>query len=262
VFVNLLINAAQAITDPIAERNEIRVRCSTNEAGCALIEVSDTGRGIAPENMSRIFEPFFTTKPVGVGTGLGLSICHGIVTQLGGEIQVESRLGRGSTFRVLLPPCDDAARLGGRERRGEEPPGSRGRVLVIDDEPMVGAAVARTLAPHHDVTTVSTARAALEHLEADPRFDVVLCDLMMPGMTGMELHARLSASAPALTERMIFLTGGAFTPHAREFLDRVPNPRLEKPFESEALRSVVSALVYRAPPASTGQDTPVPPRPQ
>ncbi|HEX9052742.1 MAG TPA: PAS domain S-box protein, partial [Anaeromyxobacter sp.] len=104
VLVNLLINAAQAIPEGRAAENVVRVSTSTAPDGRAVVEVSDTGVGIAPEILPRIFDPFFTTKAAGVGTGLGLSICHGIVTQLGGEISVESTPGRGSTFRVALPP--------------------------------------------------------------------------------------------------------------------------------------------------------------
>jgi PAS domain S-box-containing protein len=106
VFVNLLINAAQAMTEGHANENRIRVACFSAPDERVVVEVADTGCGIAPENQARIFEPFFTTKPVGVGTGLGLSVCHGIVERLHGEITVESRLGQGATFRVLLPRAD------------------------------------------------------------------------------------------------------------------------------------------------------------
>jgi signal transduction histidine kinase len=105
VLVNLLINAAQAIPEGRAAENVVCATTGTAPDGRARIEISDTGSGIAPELLGQIFDPFFTTKPVGVGTGLGLSICHGIVAALGGEIQVESAAGKGSTFRVLLPPA-------------------------------------------------------------------------------------------------------------------------------------------------------------
>jgi signal transduction histidine kinase len=103
VFLNLLINAAQAIPEGHVDRNEIRVTVRVEEPGRVQIAVRDTGSGIAPEHRARLFDPFFTTKPVGIGTGLGLSICHGIVTALGGEIDVESEVGKGSTFRMTLP---------------------------------------------------------------------------------------------------------------------------------------------------------------
>ncbi|HEX5746659.1 MAG TPA: ATP-binding protein [Archangium sp.] len=103
VFLNLLINAAHAIPPGQAARNEIRISTRMGGPRHVVVEVSDTGCGIPPENLERIFHPFFTTKPVGVGTGLGLSVCHGIITALGGEISVRSEVGRGTTFSVNLP---------------------------------------------------------------------------------------------------------------------------------------------------------------
>jgi signal transduction histidine kinase len=111
VFLNLLLNAAQAIAPGQAQHQEIRLstREDAEDPGLLVVEVSDTGRGIAPEHLERIFEPFFTTKPVGVGSGLGLSICHGIITAHGGKISVESTPGRGTTFRVSLPLASASA---------------------------------------------------------------------------------------------------------------------------------------------------------
>ncbi len=248
VLLNLLINAAQAIAGGRAGENVVRAATATAPDGRAAVEISDTGSGIAPEVLPRIFDPFFTTKPVGVGTGLGLSICHGIVSSLGGEIEVDSRLGQGSTFRVLLP----AARPAEEPAVPHEAPATlrapRGRILVVDDEALVGRAVSRILATQHEVVTHTSARAALEDLAGDAAgFDLVLCDLMMPDMTGMELYAKVRDIAPVLAERTVFLTGGAFTPGAREFLARVPNARIEKPFEPDALRALVArVLAHRA----------------
>jgi len=239
VFLNLLINAAQAIPEGQADRHRIRVACRP-EGSRVLVEVSDTGAGIAEEHLLRIFEPFFTTKPVGIGTGLGLSVCHGIVTAIGGDITVESRPG-ATTFRVVLPA------IAASPATAEVPPRppvlrARARVLVVDDEPMVARAIARTLS-EHDVTVLHSGAAALERLRQDVGFDVVLCDLMMPELNGMELHERLRLEVPAASERMVFMTGGAFTPQARDFLARVPNARVDKPFEPAALRALVDGLV-------------------
>jgi CheY-like chemotaxis protein len=121
------------------------------------------------------------------------------------------------------------------------PPGAA-RVLRVDDEPLVGRAVARILSPPHRVTVVTSGEEALERLSRE-RYDVVLCDLMMPGLTGMDLHQRLEERWPELAARVIFLTGGAFTEGAQAFLARVPNPRLEKPFEPGGLRQVVAAAL-------------------
>jgi signal transduction histidine kinase len=104
VFLNLVLNAVQAIPPGQVERHELRIAIRQDEdPEHILVEVSDTGSGIAPEHLERIFEPFFTTKPIGSGSGLGLSICHSIITAHGGQLSVESALGRGTTFRVRLP---------------------------------------------------------------------------------------------------------------------------------------------------------------
>ncbi|MFL5352000.1 ATP-binding protein [Archangium sp.] len=244
VFLNLLVNAAQAIpSDGDADHHEIRVTTRMAGPGKVAVEVSDTGAGIAPELMGRIFDPFFTTKPPGVGTGLGLSICHNLITAMGGEMHVHSDLGKGTTFQVLLP-----AALTPEEpvREASVPAvtgGPRGRVLVIDDEPMLCSAVERILRPHHDVVFTTLAAEVLPRLEAGEHFDLILCDLMMPRMNGMDFHAALHRLRPELTGRVIFLTGGAFTAQARTFLERVPNRRVEKPFDARALLAVTREVL-------------------
>jgi CheY-like chemotaxis protein len=238
VFLNLLVNAAQALPEGQAERNEIRVTTQL-DAGWVVVEISDTGMGIAPESLGRVFEAFFTTKAVGSGTGLGLAICQRIVTDLGGQLTVTSQLGQGTCFRVVLPVAtrDDpeiaAAPL------HEAPAARRGKILVVDDEEMVLRAVKRSLARDHDVEVVLTGAEALALCAGGRRFDLVLCDLMMPVMTGMDLYRELSRVVPQQAARMIFLTGGAFTPDGRSFLSEPPKENIEKPFDSANLRAIV-----------------------
>ena len=239
VVVNLLVNAAHAIPEGAADRNEVRVSSRTAADGAAIVEVSDTGAGIPPEVRARIFEPFFTTKPVGRGTGLGLSVCHGIVTGLGGRIEVESEVGVGSTFRLVLPAAGPAAAPEQRART-PAPPAARARILVVDDEPLIGSTIRRVLAAH-EVIPVTAAREALARIRGGERFDLILCDLMMPELTGMDLHAILAAERPALARRMVFVTGGAFTDRAREFLERSGAPQITKPFAPQDLRDGVRA---------------------
>lgn len=240
VFLNLVINAAQAIPEGRTKNNEICISTSTEPNGGVVIEIADTGSGMPPEVLRRLFTPFFTTKPLGVGTGLGLSICHGIISGFGGSIDVKSEVGKGTTFRISLPPArielSDEARpvaLPMSARR-------RGRILVVDDEPMIAKAVQRTLSSEHDVVAIVSADEALKRIVAGERFDVILCDLMMPQMTGMDLHAELSRVAQEQADRMIFLTGGAFTSRARAFLDETPNQRVEKPFDGLHLRALIN----------------------
>jgi PAS domain S-box-containing protein len=250
VFLNLLLNAAQAIPEgEPPERHEVAVRIRGREPGQVVVEVRDTGAGMAPDVLSRVFDPFFTTKPVGEGTGLGLSICHGIIESMGGTISVESTPGRGSTFRVVLramevpedvPTRTDLRTVG----PAAAPP--RARVLVVDDEPNVTSSLRRALSSEHDVATANSARDALKLLTQDRGFDIILCDLMMPGMTGMDLYAELYKTAPEVAGRVVFMTGGAFTPRAVSFLQDVPNPKIGKPLNLEELRMLVSRRAFEA----------------
>ncbi|QDE93651.1 histidine kinase [Myxococcus xanthus] len=400
VFLNLLINAAQALPEGQAGSNEVRLVTRRGPDGRVVTEVRDTGSGISPELLGRIFDPFYTTKPVGVGTGLGLSLCHAYLTAMGGTIAVDSEAGRGSVFRVTLRAAAEAQRAGGdgasveppatSERgvpgaavpvtpassgdiatvpdvsvehgvaasdattmrlRGDAAPraeldstprvsaperaqgagwsitppqakstagraadsaalaasqenggrmaaqdasvtsgmprssdagpvgshpgapssthasadgsppdrmgedgrlsateaATRGRVLVVDDDALVSGAIRRTLARENDVDVLVSARRALEKLTGtEARYDVVLCDLMMPEMTGMDLYDALAQVDSRAAERIVFITGGAFTATARTFLERVANPRVEKPFDPEALRQLVRSEVARA----------------
>jgi two-component system cell cycle sensor histidine kinase/response regulator CckA len=240
VLVNLLVNASHAIEPGHAERNEVRVVAGTNEHGWAFIDVRDTGKGIAPAVMGKIFDPFFTTKPVGVGTGLGLSICRGIITSLGGHLKVESELGAGTTCHVSLPPApaerlklEPRTELASRER-------GRGRILAIDDEEMLLRAITRVLEDDgHSVVGCKRAQDALAMIEGGAQFEVILCDLMMPQMTGTEFYEALLAMRPDLASRVVFVTGGASSAKVQAFLDAVPNPQITKPYKAESLRESV-----------------------
>ncbi|MBI3891887.1 MAG: PAS domain S-box protein [Candidatus Wallbacteria bacterium] len=242
VLLNLIVNAAQAIPEGAAEQNEIRLLTAMRDGRVAL-EVRDSGSGITQENVDRIFEPFFTTKPVGQGTGLGLSICRQIVETFGGEIQVESSVGRGSTFRVLLPPSVGDRPAAAAEAMPASAPLRRGRILIVDDEGPIAQLASRALQTEHDVTTVGYARSALTLLDSGERYDIIFCDLLMPEMTGMELHAQILERWPEQAGRMVFTTGGAFTPQAQAFLERVPNRRIDKPFTGDRLRELAAELV-------------------
>lgn len=245
VLVNLLINAAHAIPDGNAENHTIRVSTRDGEAGAVVVEVSDSGNGIAPADLGRIFDPFFTTKPVGEGTGLGLSICHGIIHGWGGELTVESRVGKGSTFRMLLPAAQAPADPVTPPQLAAEAP-VRARVLVVDDEISVCSAVRRLLSDAHEVVTIMDARDALTTLASGVTFDVILTDLMMPDLCGMDFLAELQRIAPAQATRVVFMTGGAFTTRAQEFLTAQAPEVLEKPFDADTLGQVIQRRM-RAP---------------
>lgn len=242
VFLNLLVNALQAL--PEGGDNELRVRVTAPDDSTVVVEIIDTGEGIAPEFLSRVFDPFFTTKPVGVGTGLGLFVCQGIVSSLGGTLSLSSEVGKGTTVRVSLP----ALTLPSDRIPSAPPPASaaaRGaRVLVVDDEPPLGRALTAALLGEHDVVCATSGEAALERLASDDRFDVILCDLMMPDLDGMELWKRVRAARPDLADRFVFITGGAFSPEATAFLDE-GRPHLEKPFDMPKLRALLRKRAQR-----------------
>ncbi|WP_205519761.1 hybrid sensor histidine kinase/response regulator [Pyxidicoccus caerfyrddinensis] len=261
VVVNLLVNALQALPERPAEENEVRVSLRPGRPGQVELEVADNGHGISPEVQRRIFDPFFTTKPVGEGTGLGLSICLTLVQAMGGRIDVSSTPGRGSSFRVVLPASvADVAAPGastgatpvmstvtntvtGARQRAPRPVMPRRRLLLIDDEPSVGSSVSRLVRDVYEVRAVQGAREALQLLSDGERFDAILCDLMMPGMSGMDFVVELERMAPDLVLRTGLMTGGAFTPQAREFVGRHSRGLLEKPFEREGLCTFVEHLL-------------------
>jgi PAS domain S-box-containing protein len=240
VFLNLLVNAAQSIEEGHATSNEVEITVSEG-ADAVLVEVRDTGKGIPEAILPNIFDPFFTTKHDAGGTGLGLSVCHRIVASAGGDISVERRT-RGSVFRVRLRAATaEHAPASVTQLRVE--PRRRGRILVVDDEPATSAALRRALRDH-DTVTASTGHEAIELCRRE-RFDVVLCDLLMPEMTGMEFFARLREIDPAAASRAVFMSGGAFTPRARDFLASVPNPHLTKPFDLFVVQELVQELLTR-----------------
>jgi PAS domain S-box-containing protein len=248
VFLNLLVNAAHAVSDGEPGASEVRVSIREGEDRTVVVEIEDNGAGIPKDVLGRVFDPFFTTKPVGVGTGLGLPICRSIVESFGGRIELESVLGEGTVARVTLPMFSrpDASQHDDEPaRKPSNHPGARGRLLIVDDEPLVAGLLRRMLSEDHDVAVATSGSDALRALD-EATFDVILCDVMMPGMTGMDLYAALRARDAALAGRMVFMTGGAFVPHVAAFLASVDNPKIDKPFELAALGAALREIARRA----------------
>jgi PAS domain S-box-containing protein len=253
VFLNLLLNAAQAFATADPERNEIRVRLRS-ERGHVSVDISDNGGGIAPHLTGRIFDPFFTTKPVGVGTGLGLPICRSIVRAHGGDVAVNSVPGKGATFTVSLPASRHSADSEPVRRPSEPGMKMRGRVLIVDDEAAVAKTLSMLLQNEHDLSLAASGEDALRLLRATSAtggFDAIICDLMMPGMSGIELYELIKSEYPGVEQRVIFMTGGVSMLRATEFLAAVKNPTFEKPFDMNELRKTLHALVETARGAST-----------
>jgi PAS domain S-box-containing protein len=240
VFVNVLVNAAHAIPEGHAERNEISIEGRVEE-DLVVISVRDTGVGIDPAVRERLFEPFFTTKEASGGTGLGLSICREILASLSGTIALESTPGNGTTVVVRLPSARSPDLRLSSEAAHAERSASHRRVLVVDDEPRVARAVA-SMAEGEETTVVTSGDEALAHLRSGEVFDVVVCDLMMPAMSGMELYERVRAEWPGVEQRFVFMTGGAFTPRSRAFLSTASISCLKKPFDADQLRKAIGQV--------------------
>ncbi len=235
VVLALLVNAAHAVPEGDSDRHRIRISTRSDGRGRALIEVADSGPGIPEGIRDRVFDPFFTTKRVGIGTGLGLATCHGIVAAMGGEIWIGDAPEGGALVRVLLPAAQPVEADAGPERA---------RVLVVDDDVLVAKAMQRLLPGHH-VHVARSGREALGLCERET-FDLVVCDVMMPGVSGVEVFERLCARDRAWRDRFVFVTAGAFGAETLEALERTGVPTIAKPLDPTMLETIVRGKLRRA----------------
>ena len=245
LVLNLLVNSAQAFESDDLERNRIHVQTSADDERVELT-VRDNGTGMSSEVMSHVFDPFFTTKPMGVGTGLGLPICRSIVEAVGGGIEIDSELGQGTVVRIHLPRHKGSAIAPTPPRKRERSDPAlrvRGRVLIIDDEPAVALSLGQELGTRHEVHVAHNAAEARLALADGHTFDVVLCDLMMPGESGIDLYEHARAICAKTGERFIFITGGAFDPDVADALEDTGRPVVEKPFDIPTLHKLVATMV-------------------
>ncbi len=249
-LVNVVVNARDAmegegrlsvVIDTVDALPPTRGHAGTRGAFVA-VSVTDTGAGIAPEHLERIFEPFYTTKDIGKGTGLGLSQVFGFAKQSGGEIDVRSRVGEGTTFTLYLPRAD-AARAAAAPIRDHARAEGQGRVLVVEDNVQVGEFAAQLLDDLGYRTTLApNAADALDLLEADAgAFDIVFSDVVMPGMGGVELGRRLRERWPALP---VVLTSGYSHVLAEDA--RHGFPLLHKPYSVEDLARILGRTIAEA----------------
>ena len=213
----------------IATRQESRAE--------VIVEVTDTGGGIPAGSIGQVFEPFFTTKPR--RPGMGLTICRATVLAHGGDITLRPREGGGTVVRIVLPTLDETKDESATARGFD---GRPRRVLVVDDDPMVLRSLTRFLARDFDVAAARNGREALDLVRAGATFDALLCDLMMPELSGIELHELLERDDPELARRTIFLTGGTFSARAQAFLEAVGRPHLEKPVDVKRVRELLLAV--------------------
>jgi two-component system NtrC family sensor kinase len=242
VLFNLVLNAIQSLE---AGRAQGRIDVAARAHGRDIvISVADNGRGIAPANLERVFEPFFTTKSVGEGTGLGLSISRRLVQRMGGRLELRSRQGEGTTAYLVLPswqPQEEAASVAsdsGPPLQLPDDPQRRLIIAVIDDETALLQAFKRLLGEDHDVVTFADPVEAKEWLLYGPQPDVVLCDIMMPVMNGLELYQEVSRAHPWLAARFVFVTGVTRAREVQQALEAHELRVLEKPLARDELLAV------------------------
>jgi signal transduction histidine kinase len=240
-LVNLLTNAAEAIDGGAYEKHRIVVSTRL-EGDHVIVAVTDTGAGIHEDDRARIFTPGFTTKAHEGGMGLGLSSCKRVAKEHGGTLEVHHLPDCGTRFELLLP-VDTGLRAVEQRRESRpisEAPLKRARVLIVDDDAMVLSALRRRLRRRYDTVTVLGGVEALARLSEDPGFDSIVCDLMMPEVDGKSFYDAIKKDHPQLAGRIVFMSGGAFTPRLRRFAAAVPNPVLQKPVSREDLESMLS----------------------
>jgi CheY-like chemotaxis protein len=243
VVVNLIVNAQHAMEGGEAFDKTLSLRTSVSQSGAVLLDVSDTGPGVPEKYRGRIFEPFFTTKPQGMGTGVGLSFSHGIVEAHGGEITLEPSR-RGAHFRVALPPASESDMLPVPiDAETAAAASGGGKALVVEDEADVAETLRELLEREgYDVTVAGDGGAALMAIDRGD-FDLILSDLRMPGVSGPDLHARLSEIRPHLVGRMGFVTGDTLGSSMDDFLRNCGRPVLEKPFTKVGVRCLIASIL-------------------
>ena len=279
VLMNLVGNARQAIEQQ-GQGGTIRLRTKRIGERRVLLEVADDGPGIPQSILARIFDPFFTTKPAGVGTGLGLAIVLSVVREHGGQVHVLSPPQGGAVFQVEFPAAsglahDDA--LGSPQpvlvnvHSGKPQPmsgenrlapvfhsGKAARVLVVEDEPTVARLIADVLEDEGmDVDVLLDGREALDRA-ARQSYDLVICDMKMPGLDGQHFYKSLERCGNSLRERFLFVTGDVIAAQTREFLERNHLPHVAKPFRVEELTEKVRGVLavtaeHRKPPAESAR---------
>ncbi len=241
--LNVVINATHAIEEGVPDKNEIKIKTRIVDDNIVLT-IEDTGCGISKDDQERIFNPFFTTKPKELGAGLGLSLCAETLHKHRGQISVQSEAGKGACFTISIP-LDTGLAVASKSKEADkaQKQRQRARILLIDDDSMVRRGFYRLLMRFHDVVEASGGEEALNLLDQDSRFDVVICDMIMPEMDGPAIYEAVRSKLPHIAERMVFITGGAFTERARDFALNIGAIILDKPVPVELLLDTVDRFV-------------------
>lgn len=241
VLTNLIVNAEQALEEREGPRRLTIETAHQPGSENISIKVADNGPGVAQELRNRIFEPLFTTKELGIGTGIGLALCHRIVETHNGEIALKSSPGDGAIFSIELPIEDRHAQTQGQVASSEKV-SRKLKVLIIDDELEVADLIEDILsADRHHCAIANSGIEALEAIE-NARFDVIICDLRMPGLSGQELYGKISEKFPEYRNAIGFITGDTLSQKSRNFLRKVKRPFIEKPVTTEEVRELVKKI--------------------
>jgi len=245
VFTNLLSNAADALAQVQRQAHSVRIGVRS-DGEHIVIAISDTGPGIAEQDIERIFDPFFTTKRKELGTGLGLSISRSILRNLGGDLAVESVYGEGATFLCLLPiPLPDVLKEAQRSSGPSfqpVPASPAQTVLIVDADPQMLRSYARVLGADHRLLTAHDEHEAIEQLTTGSKPDTLVLDMDLPGRGGPALLAWLDAHEPVLARRTVVVSSPDLEARHADALRRHDGPTLQKPVRGEALLRVLAQL--------------------
>ncbi|MDY6892443.1 MAG: PAS domain S-box protein [Chloroflexota bacterium] len=243
-FLNIIINAETEMKS-MHGRGNLWIKTERID-DYIRVSFADDGPGIAENNLERIFEPFFSTRAIGEGTGLGLSICHGIVAEHNGKIYAESQLGKGTTFVVELPLVTEImSTRGATQAIDEAGMVTKAQILVVDDEPTILQFLDRVLSDEgYLVETIDSSVIALERLESET-YDLILLDIKMPFISGIELYERLQITSPLTVPKVVFITGDVIGVHTSIFLSKTKADYFTKPFDTEKLKQDIRNILNR-----------------
>jgi PAS domain S-box-containing protein len=249
ICLGLLLFAAQMLPDDAPQRHAVRLSLEMDERRFAVLEIVCEGCMLDASMVEKLFDPFAQGEET-QNQGFGLSVCSGLVEQLGGHLAAEPLPGTGLLLRTTIP-CVSIPRSSETNLTSRTPssvPGNyrgRARLLLIDDDPGVGKALHLLLEGEHDVKCFESPQAALQELLGDAGYDLIFCDLMMPKLSGMDLFEVLRYNRPGYETKIVFMTGGAFTPAASRFLVQVPNQRIEKPFNLPVIQRLLQRAIRK-----------------
>jgi len=241
VFLNVILNAVRSIRAANQSDSLIIVKTQTIHERI-VVTISDTASTLDPSAQREMFDPLTSVAPGRVGLHFGLAVSREIVEAMGGVIEVHARHPRGTDFCITLPSCTQATYAPPKTKRLELAAKNRVSIMVIDDDPLMCEVLAAMLSPNYEVAAFTSPRAGLAVL-LEGKVDLILCDVMMPELSGVDLYDRVSRERPELADRFIFLTGGAFTERARLFLKRIDRPLVTKPFARRQLFDAIEQVL-------------------